>query len=282
LNTWDKYKFLGPTVLISAVLVAFPTVYMLYTSFQNRIAFRSDVSFAGLGNYRSIILSSEFGQSLLTTTVFVMVSVVISLVLGLILALILNEPIRGKGIIRTLLIIPAVIPPVAAGFTWKFLLNRDVGLLGGYLFPMLGVEKAFLAVPHLALGSVIMADIWCQAPLMFLILLAGLQSMPHEVFEAARIDGASPIQVFRRITLPLLKPVLGIAVIMRFIFAFTTFDVIFTMTRGGPGIATQNLPLLGWKTGFMYYNTGQASALAIIMLFVTVLLSKVLAKAVQK
>lgn len=281
MNTKDKYKFLGPTVLISAVLVAFPFVYMLYTSFQSRVAFQPYAGFAGIGNYRSLVQSSEFTRSLITTAAFVIGSVLLSLLIGLALALILHEHVRKRGLFLGLLTIPAIVPPAAAGFAWKFLLHRDVGVLGGYLLPKLGLEKAILGDAHWALGSIIVADIWCQTPLMLLILLAGLQALPIEVFEAARIDGASYWQRLQRITLPLLKPVLAVAVIMRFIFAFTAFDVIFTMTRGGPGIATQTLPFLGWKTGFMYYDFGQASALAVIMLVITVVLSMVLVRMVR-
>jgi len=277
----DKYKFLAPTVVICAALVAFPFVYMLYLSIHQWIAFRPEKSFVGLSNFKFILFSSEFRQSLVTTIIFVVVSVIVSIALGFVLALILNEQFRGRDLVRALLTIPAIIPPAAAGFTWKFLLDRDVGLLGGFLFPLLGIKEAFLGNPSLALISVIGADVWCQTPLMFLIFLAGLQAVPVELFEAARIDGADFGQVVRKIIIPLLRPVLGLAVIIRFIFAFNSFDVIFTMTRGGPGIATQTLPLLGWKIGFQYYDLGQASALAVLMLIITVFFSTLLVKAVR-
>lgn len=263
------------------MLVSFPFVYMLYTSTQYWIALRPERSFAGFGNYRSVLLSTEFRQSLLTTIAFVIASVTLSIVLGFALALVLNEKFRGRNLVRALLTIPAIIPPAAAGFTWKFLLNRDVGVIGGYLLPLLGVKKALLGSPSSALGSVILADVWCQTPLMFLILLAGLQAIPVELFDAARIDGAGFGQVLLRIIIPLLRPVLGLAIIIRFIFAFTTFDVIFTMTGGGPGIATQTLPLLGWKTGFLYYDLGQAAALAVVMLVITVFFSSLLVRTVN-
>lgn len=281
LDTRDKFKFLVPTVLVCALLVSFPFVYMLYTSTQYWIALRPERSFAGFGNYRSVLLSTEFRQSLLTTIAFVIASVTLSIVLGFALALVLNEKFRGRNLVRALLTIPAIIPPAAAGFTWKFLLNRDVGVIGGYLLPLLGVKKALLGSPSSALGSVILADVWCQTPLMFLILLAGLQAIPVELFDAARIDGAGFGQVLLRIIIPLLRPVLGLAIIIRFIFAFTTFDVIFTMTGGGPGIATQTLPLLGWKTGFLYYDLGQAAALAVVMLVITVFFSSLLVRTVN-
>lgn len=277
----DKYKFLAPTVVVCAALVAFPFIYMLYTSVQYWVAFRPGRSFTGLSNYKFILISAEFRQSLITTAIFVLASVTLSIVIGFLLALILNERFRGRNVVRALLTIPAIIPPAAAGFTWKFLLDRDVGVLGGFLLPLVGIKEALLGNPSLALSSVIVADVWCQTPLMFLIILAGLQAVPIELFEAARIDGASFGQLLRKIIIPLLRPVLGLAVIIRFIFAFTTFDVIFTMTKGGPGIATQTLPLLGWKTGFLYYDLGQAAALAVIMMIITVFFSFLLVKTVK-
>jgi multiple sugar transport system permease protein len=134
----------------------------------------------------------------------------------------------------------------------------------------MGFMKSLLADPSLALGSIILADIWSKTSLMFLILLAGLQVVSPDLYEAARIDGASSWQLFRHITFPLIKPAVVIALIIRFIDAFNVFDTIFVMTSGGPGTATQTFPLLGWKIGFLYFNLGQAATLAIIMLIMTI------------
>ena len=134
----------------------------------------------------------------------------------------------------------------------------------------MGFMKSLLADPSLALSSIILADIWSKTSLMFLILLAGLQAVSPDLYEAARIDGASSWQLFSHITFPLIKPAIIIALIIRFIDAFNVFDAIFVMTSGGPGTATQTFPLLGWKIGFLYFNLGQAATLAIIMLIMTI------------
>jgi len=278
----EQYKFLLPSLIVALVVVAFPTVFLFYISFHRWIIFIQGIEFTGFGNFYSMITSREFIKSLQVTLIFVVTSGLLTFVLGLALALILSERLRGQGIIRTIITLPVIVPPVVAGFTWKFLLNREVGVIGGYLLPALGFQKSLLGDPHLALGSVILADVWSRTPLMFLILLAGLQAIPTEIYEAARIDGASYWQSFRKITFPLLKSAIIIALILRFIDAFNLFDTIFVMTTGGPGIATQTLPLLGWKTGFLYYNLGEAAALAVIMLFITMIVSLLLVRRIRQ
>lgn len=272
----EEYKLLMPSLILCAAIVAFPTAFLLYVSFQRWVLFEREIVFAGFGNFYRMMTSAEFLESIRVTAVFVSSSTLVSLVLGLALALILSENLKGRGLLRVVFTLPAIIPPVVAGFAWKFLLNRQVGVIGGYIFPSLGFEKSILGDPVLALISVITADVWSRMPLMFLILMAGLQAIPEELHEAAEIDGANYWQSLKNVTLPLLKPAIIIALIIRFIDAFNIFETIFVMTSGGPGTATQTLPLLGWKTGFQYFNIGEAAALAVLMLLITVLISQAL------
>jgi multiple sugar transport system permease protein len=272
----EQYKLLLPSLTITAGIVAIPTIFLLYMSLHQWILFMPEITFIGLRNYSSILTSSEFLGSIEVTAILVISSTCLTLLVGLMLALILNEDLNGKGLFRTLFTLPAIIPPVVAGFAWKFLLNREVGILGGYIFPSLGLQKSILADPSLALIAVIMADVWSRVPLMFLILLAGLQAIPSDLYEAAEIDGASYWQALRSITLPHLKGAIIIALIIRFIDAFNLFETIFVMTKGGPGIATQTLPLLGWKIGFQYFNLGEAASLAVIMVIITIFISQAL------
>jgi len=272
----EQYKLLLPSITITAGIVAFPTVFLLYVSLHQWVLFMQEIKFIGLGNYHSIVTSREFLRSFGITAIFVASSTFLTLLFGLVLALILTEDLKGKGVFRALFTLPAIIPPVVAGFAWKFLLHREVGVLGGYIFPSLGLKKSILGDPLLALISVIMADVWCRVPLMFLILLAGLQSIPAEIYEAAEIDGANYWQALRSITLPHLKGAIIIAMIIRFIDAFNIFETIYVMTTGGPGIATQTLPLFGWKIGFQYFNLGEAASLAVIMLIITIFISQAL------
>jgi multiple sugar transport system permease protein len=272
----EEHRLLMPSLILCAGIVAFPTAFLLYVSFQRWVLFMQEVKFIWLGNFYSIIASHEFLESLRVTATFVISSTLITLFLGLALALILNESLGGRGLFRVIFTLPAIIPPVVAGFAWKFLLNREVGVIGGYLLPLLGFEKSIHGDPLLALLSVITADVWSRMPLMFLILMAGLQAIPDELYEAAEIDGANYWQSLKNVTLPLLRPAIIIALIIRFIDAFNLFETIFVMTRGGPGTATQTLPLLGWKIGFQYFNLGEAASLAVIMLIITVLISQAL------
>ena len=272
----EEHKLLMPSLVICAGIVAFPTVFLLYVSFQRWVLFVKGTKFIWFGNFWSIIASNEFLYSIRVTGIFVTSSTLVSLFLGLSLALILNERLRGRGIFRVLFTLPAIIPPVVAGFTWKFLLNREVGVIGGFILPSLGFEKSIHGDPTLALISVILADVWSRMPFMFLILMAGLQAIPDDLYEAAEIDGAGYWNALKSVTLPLLRPAIIIALIIRFIDAFNMFETIFVMTSGGPGISTQTFPLLGWKIGFQYFNLGQAASLAVIMLLVTVLISQFL------
>jgi multiple sugar transport system permease protein len=278
----EQHTLLLPSVTITAMIVAFPTVFLLYMSLHQWVLFVREVKFIWLGNYYSMIASREFLQSLEVTAVFVSGSTFLTLLFGFVLALILNEDLKGKGVFRTLFTLPAIIPPVVGGFAWKFLLNREVGFIGGYIIPGLGYGGSVLADPALALLSVIIADVWSRMPLMFLILLAGLQAISPELYEAAEIDGANYWRTLKHITLPSLRPVIIIALIIRFIDAFNLFETIFVMTSGGPGIATQTFPLLGWKTGFQYFNIGEAAALAVIMLFMTMFISQALIRRMRR
>lgn len=266
-----QYKFSMPSLVILLSIVLFPTVLLFYIGFHQWVLMKPERPFVGLGNFADIVGSSEFVQSVRVTIIYVVSVITLSFTLGLGLALLLTEELAGRNIIRTLIVLPVVIPPVVCGFAWKFLLNEKMGMIGAYLLPLMGFKKiTILGHPTLALLSVILADIWSRTPLMFLIFLGGLQAITIELYEVAEIDGASYWQSFKNITLPLLKPAIFIAVIIRFIDAINMFDIIFVVTRGGPGTATQTLPLLGWKVGFHFFDMGQAAALGIIMLFVTI------------
>lgn len=272
----EQLKLLLPSLIITASIVAFPTIFLFYVSLHRWVLFEPGTSFTWLGNFCAVFKSREFLQALVTTAIFVSTSTLVTLFLGLVLALILNENLKGKGVFRALFTLPAIVPPVVAGFAWKFILHREVGVIGGYLLPSLGFEQSILGNPGLALLAVIIADVWSRMPLMFLILLAGLQAIPPEIYEAAEMDGAGCWKSLKSITLPLLRSAIIIALIIRFIDAFNLFETIFVMTSGGPGIATQTLPLLGWKIGFQYYNLGEAASLAVIMLIITIFISQAL------
>lgn len=260
---------LSPAVLVLVAIVAFPTVYLLYVSLHQFFLSAPEFDFIGLGNFRLLLQTPEFWNSVRITFTYVLSSVLLTAVAGFVLAVLMSSALHGRGLIRTIIVLPLIIPPVVAGFAWKFLLSREVGLIGGWFLPQLGLQESLLAEPDLAMISVLTADLWAKTPLMFLIFLAGLQAIPHELYEVAALDGATGLRLLKSIVLPLLRPTIILALVLRFIDAMNVFDLIFVMTSGGPGTATQTLPLLGWKTGFVYFDLGQASALAVLMLIFT-------------
>lgn len=270
------FPLLSPALLILIVIVAFPTVYVFFMSTQQWLLSMPNREFIGLGNFTALFKAPDFHSALRATFIYVVASTLLTGTMGFVLAFLMSGNLRGRNVMRTIVVLPLIIPPVVAGFAWKFLLSREVGLIGGWALPSIGFEASMLADPKLAMVSVLIADLWSKTPLMFLIFLAGLQAIPDDLFEMATMDGARLDTLLRFIVIPLLRPTIALAVVLRLIDAINTFDLIYVMTSGGPGTATQTLPLLGWKIGFNYFNFGQASALAVIMLILVVVPSTII------
>lgn len=270
------FPLLSPALFILIALVAFPTVYLLFVSTQQWLLSMPNRDFVGLGNFIDLFEAPDFHSALLTTIIYVVASTLLTATAGFVLAFLMSGNLRGRNVMRTIIVLPLIVPPVVAGFSWKFLLSREVGLVGAWFLPILGFEAAMLADPKLAMVSILIADLWSKTPLMFLIFLAGLQAIPNELYEMATMDGTRIGSLIRYIILPLLRPTIGLALVLRLIDAINVFDLIYVMTTGGPGTATQTLPLLGWKIGFNYFNFGQASALAVIMLVLVVVPSTII------
>ncbi|HAN94245.1 MAG TPA: sugar ABC transporter permease, partial [Firmicutes bacterium] len=186
-----------------------------------------------------------------------------------VIALILNRDMRGKNVIKTLFLLPMVATPVAVGMVWLLMYEPSIGVIN-YFLRMLGLPQGlWLASPAQALGSLILVDVWQWTPMITLIVLAGLAALPSEPYEAALVDGASTLQSIRLITLPLLQPTILAAMTLRAIDAFKTYDIIYTMTQGGPGYATETLNIYSFVLGFQYFQMGKASALLIIFFALT-------------
>jgi len=220
----------------------------------------------GLQNYQNLLHDANFGRSLATTLIFTIVATAVEFVLGLALALLLKEEFSFQGIIRSSLIIPMVIAPVVVGIIWRLLYNADVGLFSFAVQALTGRSFSVLSSTTMALPALIVVDIWEWTPFMFLILLAGIQSLPLEPFEAARVDGASPWNIFVHLTLPMLKPVIVVALLIRALDAFTVFDQVFVLTQGGPGTATEVASLMIYKTAFRFSQFGYGASMAIALL----------------
>ena len=266
---WLSWALIAPTALFALAMTVLPLGYSLLTSLQE-FRLGKPPLFVGLQNYRNLLQDSNFHSSLATTLTYTVAATGIEFVLGLTLALLLKEEFRFQGVIRSSLIIPMVIAPVVVGIIWRLLYNADIGLFS---------FGSVLSSTTLALPALILVDIWEWTPFMFLILLAGLQSLPQEPFEAARVDGASPWNIFVHLTLPMLRPVIVVAILIRALDAFTVFDQVFVLTQGGPGTATEVATLMIYKTAFRFSQYGYGAAMAVAMLVLVACFSAAVTRA---
>jgi multiple sugar transport system permease protein len=258
------YLLLAPAVLIALAVLVYPLWDGLRASAQ-LWRYGRPISNVGLDNYWKLWTDGQFLNSLWVTVRFVALSVAVEAVLGLALALFCLREFRGIRLLRTVLIVPMVVTPVVVGIVFRLIYASDAGMLTAVSEWLGGAPVQILGHPGWAFLGLVALDVWEWTPLMFLILLAGLQSLPVEPFEAARVDGAGVWRVFVDHTLPMLRPVLAIAIVLRTIDAFGTFDQVFVLTRGGPGEATRLLSIYGYDTAFKFQQTGYAAALFVTM-----------------
>ncbi len=270
------YFLILPAIITLGVLTLYPFGFMIYLSVHRWKASLAYIpkSFVGLSHFIRLFQEEFFWSAMSVTFRFLIFVVLIEFFLGLFLALILSREIKGKAIIRSLFLLPMMLAPVAVGLIWRFILNDEVGVLN-YFFSIIHLPaQAWLGNVNTALQAIMLIDIWQWTPFMILVLLAGLQSLPGEPFEAAKIDGASVWQTFRFITFPLLKPVILIALLFRTIDAYRIFDIIYVTTYGGPKTSTEPLSLYVYRSGFRHYDMGYAAALSLIMLIIIIAISQ--------
>lgn len=261
-------KLVAPAMILLFVLLAIPTVLtVLYSLHDVPANGRSLGPFVGIENYQIVLSSPKFWRSAQVTLIFSIGFVVASTAIGLAMAMLLNQQFIGRGLARALLIIPWATPWLVIGILWKWFADGSVGGLNAVLL-MTGLSSDyhdFLADPNTALPITILAAVWRQASFAGILLLAGLQTMPGELHEAAALDGANGWQRFTNITLPWLRPVLITVTVLNIIYAFLQFDVVFAMTQGGPGDTTQVLSILIYRQLFGVTNIGLGSAIAVIL-----------------
>ena len=257
--------YLGPGWLLLLGIVLIPLALGLWISFRNGSLLTPTSEFVGLKNYVDLLTSSRFWDAVRVTAVISALSLAIQLPLGFLLAVVINRELRGTRVFRSSLLMPLLLTPVAVGLMWRLMLNVDNGVVDGVL-QMVGLPAVdWLGDRTMALVSVVLVDSWQNTPFVMLLLLAGLQSLPVGPLEAARVDGASTLQTYRHVILPLLAPVGLVVVMIRVIESVKLFDIIYILTSGGPGTATQNVSLLDYRLGFTFLQTSQAAALGVII-----------------
>jgi multiple sugar transport system permease protein len=258
-----------PALIATVLVIVIPLLYSFGISFYRYILTDpNNFRFVGFANYTQAFADSSFLSAIRTTFVFTIGTVALQFLLGMAFALVVHNLSWGQGLVRTSMLVPIFMTPAVAAFMWRFMLHPDLGIVN-YFVSSMGLGKpVWLGDPKLALGAVMAVDIWRNTPFMFLIFLAGMQSLPAELYEAASVDGASPAQRFFRITLPLLMPLILVALVIRGMDAIREFDIIFIMTGGGPGNATETLALATQRYSFKVYNMGLGSAVSYIIFVV--------------
>lgn len=260
-----RLRMLAPLILVFLAAVGFPIAYSVYLAFTDfTLTTQGTPGLVGAENFTHAAQDPSFWRALRTTATFAVLAVSVELVLGLALALALHRQRWVRDLTRAVLLSPMFITPIAVGLMFRFVLNDQLGAIPA-LLAKVGVSIDFFG-PGNALFSLVAIDVWQWTPFMVLLLLAGLEALPRSPFEAARIDGASAWMTLRRITLPLLAPVITVAVIMRTLDAFKVFEYVFAITRGGPGTETETIQFYIFKTGINYFRVAQASAMSLILL----------------
>jgi len=261
-----------PALIVLVGISVFPFIYCVYTSlhFYDLTKPARGTPWIGLTNYSLLINDVRFWHSLKITLYFIAGGVSIELALGYIIASLLNE-IKVRNILLPLFLISMIIPPVVVGLIWRLMYDHTLGIINYFLKSVGFLPQPWLGSKSLAMLSIIITDVWEWTPLMALILLAGLQSLPQEPYEAAKIDGAGMWSILRYITLPMLKPIILVALLLRTMDAFKWFDTIYIMTSGGPGIATETASLYSYLIAFNFFNIGKGSAFSIIMIATVIL-----------
>ncbi len=270
-----SFKFLVlPSFILLFVLTIVPLIYSIVISlFDYSFMMPDKIRFIGFGNFIRAFEDSSFIHSLGVTAIQVVATVALQMVCGMLFALLLSRDFRGAKLIRAIYIIPMMITPVVVGLMWRMLFNTDMGMIN-YLLSLVNIPAVnWLGEGNMALLTVILADVWLSTPFVATILLAGIQGISRDYYEAATVDGANAVQSFFSITLPLVKPMILIALLFRVMDAIKRFDSIYVMTAGGPGNSTETLNLYAYQQAFNNWYIGYSAALSFLMLIVIFALS---------
>ncbi|MGZ9221760.1 MAG: carbohydrate ABC transporter permease [Anaerolineales bacterium] len=284
LRKFEPAFYIAPAFIVLIVVLLYPLGYALWLSFHQWTlrTFKQGIPFIGFENYAELFSNPDFLNSIKTTITFVILAISFEFILGMALALVLNQELKGKGLFRSLILLPMMCTNVVIGLMWRLLLNYQYGLVNYYLGQLGFLPVEWLSSPKVAMASVVLVDVWNTTSFVALMLLAGLQSLPEEPYEAAKIDGASGIQIFFFLTLPLLKPIILVTLLWRFIDTFRIFDVIYLLTAGGPARVTETVSIYIYRYGFQSFNLGVSAAASFIMLLIMLGIAGMLARAIRK
>lgn len=277
---WIKYVFLWPTLAILLFLIAYPFIMLIVYSFTSFSAMRpANIKFVGLLNYKNIITDSYSWERFIFTFKYVLLAVSIQFVLGVFIAFVLQRDFKGREAVFTIVLMPMMLCPVVVGLYWQLMFNTEWGIINYFVHNVLGFNRVeWLGNPRVSIWATVIADTWMWTPFMVLLSSAAFSSIPRYLYEAASVDRASTWFKFTNITLPLSAPILVLAVIFRLMDTIKQFDLIYTLTAGGPGDATQTVSFVLYKTAFQYFYTGEGSAWAFILLIIIIALSSILIK----
>lgn len=268
------YALTAPGLAGLMLVILFPILFALYTSAfdYTLMNLRHDTP-VGLAHYGSALANAEFRHALWVTLWFVLAVVLLEFLLGFLVALMLNSVERGKNVYYTILLFPLLMNPVVVGLIWRMFLHPVLGIVN-YLLSLVGIHAVnWLGDTTNAFWTIVMVDMWHQVSFMVILLLAGLSALPKEPYEAARMEGASTLQTFFHVTLPLMRPVIMVTLLIRLIFAVKTYDLIYIMTRGGPGQATDLVSYFIYRQAFVGLNIGQAAAMSVILMLIVLALT---------
>ncbi|MGC8717222.1 MAG: carbohydrate ABC transporter permease [bacterium] len=279
------YLLLLPSAIIILVVLVYPILYSGYLSFFGTFIGPGTLTLTpvGLKNYIDTIKSPQWWWAFGRTAYFVLYDIVVGMSLGLGIALLLNKEFRLRGIARALVLFPYVLPSIVKALMWKWIYNSDYGFLNGLLF-QLGLIKDYipwLSNPTLAIHMVILANIWEGTPFAIIMYLAALQTIPKELYEASEVDGATPWQMFTKITFPLIKPMTFILIVIKTVATFKVFDLVYALTAGGPGGSTQVVGYLMYSTVFDSLQFGKGAAMSYILLLIILVLVFIYSKLFQ-
>jgi multiple sugar transport system permease protein len=281
---FEPVFYIAPAFVVLSLVLVYPLGYALWLSFHQWTlrTFKQGTPFIGFQNYANLFSNPDFINSILTTFKFVFFAISFEFILGMGVALLLNHDLKAKNIFRALILLPMMCTNVVIGLTWRLLLNYQYGLVNYYLGRLGILPVEWLSSPNVAMVSVVIVDVWNTTSFVALMLLAGLQSLPDEPYEAAKIDGASSLQTFYYLTLPLLRPIILVVLLWRFIDTFRIFDVIYLLTAGGPARVTETVSIYVYRYGFQSFNLGVAAAASFIMLAIMLVIAGLLARSINR